>query len=372
MKKIIAIFLTAALALSLTACSNGSAEVSNYSISDEAKYYYEQTGSETELSLAISTHPSWQCGAITIPMCDNLSITDNWYNDTDAEEASIGISRVMTENEQTGTDTLFRITFSGSSENISGGINTKTLKNHLKRYFKWGERRKIISFVKTVNEDITKAEQTESYSYKVGTMDCTFTNDGENWVLTVDTYYDSEVADGLYISKEKVGEFEPFVDSSPITDFLGSYTPKVNYKTVTDVQYLDDIMSVIDYKTVNSVFQHDESVIYRVNDNASEYTYYMSIAYKKTDDSDSKLLLKQNYTVNEEAGTICYTMSGFDEKADVDTMREVICSVTFINDDQVRKMYSDKGTEITLDENNTASISKDNVLTVNTTVPTEK
>ncbi len=364
MKKLTALFLAGALALSLTACGS-EMKTENYSVEEEANYYHELTGEEVSCELAISTHPSLQCGALTVPTFDN-TVKDNWYNDADSADATLSVYKSMTVNDTYSTDTLLTLTFSGSSEHLANGLNTDTLSKYLDRYFGSREKKKIVDFIKKeVNNDITREENTYSGNYSVGGLECSFVNKDGSWALTVNSYYNNEITDGgLYIDKALAGEEEPYLNESTITDFIGETDTIVDYKTVVDIDELQTAMEGIGYEFVNEKYQHDESVTATANDNGTLITYYMSVVFKPTSGNGKNAVVQQSFTLNEADNTVVYKMNALNEEISDDKAAEIISAVTGVNADSVNEMIKSKGTEISLSDKVTAVIDSERNFTV--------
>lgn len=368
MKKLTAIFLAGALALSLTACGS-KMKANNYSIEEEAKYYHELTGEEISCTLSISTHPSLQCSALTMPTVEN-TINDIWYNEQENADVTMSVYKTMTVNDTYGTDTALTLTFTGSAEKLDNGFNTETFSKYLERYFKNGERKKIVKFIKDeVNNDITRHEITYKGDYSVGGLDCTFSNKDGSWTLTINAYYNNEVSDGgLYIDKTLAQEKEPNLNEETITSLIGENDMVVDYKTVIDIDELIAKMKKIDYELLNQKYQHDETVTETVTDENSSTTYYMSVVFKPTSGEGKNAVVQQSLILDEANKTVVYKINALNEEISDDEVAKIISAVSGVKADDVKKILSEKGTEVSVSDNAKAVIDNERNFSVTVTL----
>lgn len=369
MKKLVATIMAGILALSLAACGN-ELKMNNYSIAEEAAHYHELTGQEVSCELAVSMHPSSQCGAMTVPTF-TIAANDEWYNDAEAEDATLSIYKTMTVNDTYGTDTLLTLTFSGSTANLSNGFNTKTFTSYLDRYYTGSDRKKLIKFIKKdINEDIERKENKTSIEYKVGDVELMLERESDTWTMTINSYYNNDVSDGgLYIDKTLAAEKEPLVNSDYVKQFIGDTDVIFDYNTVTDIDELITAMGYFNYSLANEKYQHDESVTATVNDSATLETYYSSVAFKPND-GGKNLLIKQSCILNENEKTVTYKLNALNDSLSENALVNITSGVSNINPNDIRTMLEKRDTEISVADNAKAMIDKDGNLSLTVTVST--
>lgn len=367
MKKLAAIIMSGVLAISLTACGS-EMKMDNYSVEEEAAYYQGLTGNEVSCELAVSMHPSSQCGAMTVPTF-KMTLNDEWYKDTAAEDVTLSVYKLMTVNDTYGTDTLLTLTFSGSTDNLSNGFNTDTLKGYLDRYFKSGDMRKLIKFIKKdVNEDIERKENKTTIEYKVGGAELLLERESDIWTMTINSYYNNDISDGgLYIDKALAAEKEPLLSSDYIKTFIGDTNVIFDYKTVVDIDELMTAMEYFDCTLANEKYQHDESVTATANDSSTFETYYSSVAFKPAD-GGKNLLVQQSCILNKTDNTVTYKLNALGDSLSENALVNITAGLSNINPNDIRTMLSKRDTEVSVADNAKATIDKDGNLSLTVTI----
>lgn len=368
MKKVTAVIMAGTIAaLCLSGCSK-EPDMQNYSIEQEAEYYYEKTGEDTQIKLVTAIHPSLQCSALTMPTVSDITLSDNWYLDGGAKDVELSLYKTMTVNDSYGTDTELLLTFTGASGDISTGLNKDTFDAYLTRYFSSSDRKKIGKFIeKSVNTAAAEGENSKTYEigYRVGGIQCEYNNDGEQWSITIDAYYNNEISSGDYIDKELAQKIEPYVGEAAISDFIGSNDLVVDYNNVISADYLKDKMGDVGYTPANSIYQHDENVTVDVDENGKTAAYYISIAFKPKSGDGANAAIKQSYTLDYENNEVNYRLEGVDGGVSDDKLKMIICSLTELIGSDVDAMLKSRGTEIKIDDKTTASMDNDRALTIN-------
>lgn len=365
MKKIIAIAMSAVLALSLTACGS-ELKVKNYSINDEAKYYYDTTGQVTTCQLSVSTHPSLQCGALTVSSFEN-TVTDEWYNGSGNSSVIITVYKNISKNLEHETDSLLVLTFSGSSKSLENGINTSTLDNYLKRYFNWSDRRKLVKFVEDdVNNDINRAENNFSIDYTTGKIDAVFANQGGAWTLTLTSYYNNDLlVDTNYVDIKAAAKEEPVLAEDAISSFVGDKELPFDYEVATDINNLYDRMKSIGYNLVNPIYQHNKSVSVTVGGQGeSQTTYNLSAAFVPKDREESGFPVRVHCQLSEEHNIISLSIEPLDEKLSTDDKAKIVAALTDISIETAKSLFTELGTEIAVSDSTTARVFDDGEVVV--------
>lgn len=365
-KKITAAVLAGALALSLTACGNKELKMNSYSIAEEAEYYHNLTGKDVSVNVSVAMHPSLLNSAVTMPKVESV-ISDSWYNDADDEDVTLSVYKSISENEAYSADTFLLVTLSGSTENLSKGINTDTLGTYLGRYFKSRAKKEINNFV---NEKINASSGSQSASdtveYEIGGMGISFTpNENSVWTLQISAYYDSDVVDDDgFIDSEKIAKAEPYISGDFAKEFVGDASLVVDFNSVYDLFALREKMAVIEYETVNAIYQSDRSVTAEAYDSGERVVYRTSVVYKPTNDDGVRVKIKQGYAVDEKNKTVTYTLSEPGEDITDEELIKIISALTEIAESDTKKMLESKGTEIEIDGKTKAVIDSDRALTV--------
>lgn len=366
MKKIAAVVLTGALAFSLAACGNKELQMNNYSIGEEAEYYYNLTGNNVSVKASVAMHPSLLNSAVTVPAFEN-SVSDSWYNDSKEEKVTLSLYKSMSENEAHSSDTFLLFNISGSKDNLNKGLNTDTLGKYLDRYFKSRDKKEIISFVdKNINSDSVNEAASSTVEYKIGGIELNYTPNADGkWILQIMAYYNTDVLDeDGFIDNEKTAKAEPYVSGDYAQEVIGDSKLAVDFKSVYDLFELRKKMAVIEYETQNAIYQSDRSVTAESGSNGVKITYRTGVVYKSTGDGDNTVTIKQSFEVDKENKSITYTLINPNEKVSDAETAKIISALTSISDKDSKKLLENKGTEIEIDDMTKAKIDENRDLTV--------
>lgn len=366
MKKTLAVILAGVMALSLTACGKNELKVKNYTIAEEAEYYQKLSGNDVSCKMSISMHPSLFNSAMTMPTLKS-DISDSWYNDTADENATFGVYKSLSNNEDYSADTLLILSFSGSTDNLGKGINKDTIGKYLDRYFKSNVKKAVGKFIEEdINSDADKKPHTLTVDFEIGGMIVKFEkNDDSMWTLEIDAYCNNDVLDeNSFIDSEKVAKVEPFVSEDYVNDLIGEKELAVNFNSSFDLFELRTSMEKVGYQTVNAIYQSDRSVTVNTSDSGETVTYYTGVLFKSTNGKGETVSIKQSYTVDSKNKTVKYTLAQPSDTIADDKLKSIIVSLTNIEEDTVKNLIEKKNETVKIDESTEAVMDSESNLTV--------